>query len=439
VFVEDDCSVNHLPFLLQPSSCQVWVQAIARALYQAGYGSIQFFIPLIFVNQVGLSATAVGIGIGSGSLAGFVGHFLGGYLADSRTYGRKRTLLFSAVLSIMAALILAVTQNLPHLAIANLIMGLSAGCYWTAADAAVIDVTAPTQRHKAFAVLVLADSLGAGFGIWGGGILLSQANQSQTLFFVDSFILLMFLVLIQVAIPETRQDNPEHSDTLQKFVVALNDRSLRLFVLVNILFTTYVAVVSSVLPLYFTNVVAASVSDATTEAGASLSRVTNLFTWCYVGFGAVLQLPLAQVLGSLLKVQVLMISMLLWGGGFFLVWATGMVASTQLIYIIIAALCVLSIASAIYKPFAPAVIAELAPESLRGVYLAISYQCWSVGYFIGPVLGGWAMDQSRMIAHHSCIVAAISTICGLIILRVLSQSQFSTPSAPVIEDTVSVT
>jgi len=44
-----------------------------------------------------------------------------------------------------------------------------------------------------------------------------------------------------------------------------------------------------------------------------------------------------------------------------------------------------------------------------------------------------------MIAHHSWIVAAISTICGLIILRVLSQSQFSTPSAPVIEDTVSVT
>jgi predicted MFS family arabinose efflux permease len=52
------------------------------------------------------------------------------------------------VLSISAALLLALTQNLPLLVIANLIMGLSAGCYWTAADAAVIDVTAPTQRHK---------------------------------------------------------------------------------------------------------------------------------------------------------------------------------------------------------------------------------------------------------------------------------------------------
>ncbi|MBD0345439.1 MAG: MFS transporter, partial [Coleofasciculus sp. Co-bin14] len=75
--------MEHLPFLLQPASRQVWVQAIARSLYQAGYGSIQFFIPLIFVNQVGLSATTVGIGIGTGSLAGIVGHILGGYLADS--------------------------------------------------------------------------------------------------------------------------------------------------------------------------------------------------------------------------------------------------------------------------------------------------------------------------------------------------------------------
>jgi len=430
--LENDSSVNHLPSLLQPSSRQVWVQAVGRALYQAGYGSIQFFIPLIFVNQVGLSATTVGIGIGSGSLAGLVGHFLGGYLADSQAYGRKRTLLFSAGLSILAAFVLTLAQNLPLLVIANLIMGLSAGCYWTAADTAVIDVTSSAERHKAFAVLNLADSLGGGFGIWGGGILLSLTNQAQTLFFADSFILLIFLVLIQGASVETRQDNLEQSDSLQGFGVALKDRSLRLFVLVNIMFTTCIALVNSVLPLYFTNIVAARAL----ETGASVGSVANLFTWCYVGFGAVLQLPLAQVLGSFLKIQVLMISMLLWGIGFFLVWATGMVASLQLICLI-AALCVLSVATAIYKPFAPSFVAELAPKSLRAVYLAISYQCWSLGYFIGPVLGGWAMDQSRTIALYFWIVPAIGTVCGFILLHVLGQSRFSS-STPATEDTASV-
>jgi len=65
--------------------------------------------------------------MGSGSLAGVLGHFLGGYLADSPTYGRKLTLLFSAGLSILAAVVLALTQTLPMLILVNLIVGLSSG------------------------------------------------------------------------------------------------------------------------------------------------------------------------------------------------------------------------------------------------------------------------------------------------------------------------
>ncbi len=427
--------MEHLPFLLQPASRQVWVQAIGRSLYQAGYGSIQFFIPLIFVNQVGLSATAVGIGIGSGSLAGIVGHFLGGYLADSPAYGRKRALLFSAGLAILAAIALALNQSLPMLIVANLLMGLSAGCYWTAADAAVIDVTISEHRHKAFAILVLADSLGGGLGIWGGGVLLSLAHQAQTLFLIGSLILVVFLVWILITVTEMRQERPEHSDTLKGFVVAFRDRSLLLFVLVNVLFTTYIALVSSTLPLYFTTILSIS-PEATPASGTSIVSIANLYTWCYVGLGALLQVPIVQVLGSVPKVRVFAISMLLWGTGFILVWVTGTVASMQVVWAI-ASLCILSIAATIYKPFAPVIVAELAPESLRGVYLAISYQCWSIGYFIGPVLGGWAMDQSGAIAGGAWVVAAIGAFFSLFILYFLGQSRGSSSVAP-IEDAASV-
>jgi MFS family permease len=427
--------MKHLPFLLQRASRQVWVQALGRSLYQAGYGSIQFFIPLIFVNQVGLSATTVGIGIGSGSLAGIVGHLLGGYLADSPAYGRKRALLFSAGLSIMAAIALALTQSLPMLVVANLLMGLSAGCYWTAADAAAIDVTPSEYRHKAFGILVLADSLGMVAGIWGGGVLLSLVHEAQILFLTGSLILVVFLVWILIAVTETRQEHPEHSDTLQGFLVALRDRSLILFVVVNVLFTTYIALVNSTLPLYFTNVVSIS-PEATPSSGSSIGSIANLYTWCYVGLGALLQVPIVQVLGSVPKVRVLGISMVLWGSGFILVWVSGTLASMQLVWAI-ASLSVLSVATTIYKPFAPAIVAELAPESLRGAYLAISYQCWSIGYFIGPVLGGWAIDRSRASARGLWVVAAIGAFFSLFILYFLSQSQGSKSVTP-IEDTASV-
>jgi hypothetical protein len=50
---------------------------MGRLLSQIGSGFTLFYAPIFFVNQVGLSATAVGIGLGSGSISGVVGRFLG--------------------------------------------------------------------------------------------------------------------------------------------------------------------------------------------------------------------------------------------------------------------------------------------------------------------------------------------------------------------------
>ena len=420
--METESRANALTDAEQPTNRQVWVQAGGRSLYQVGYGIIQFYVPLIFVNQVGLSAAAVGIGVGSGSIAGVFGHLLGGYLADSPAYGRKRALLFSAGLSTVAALFLMQTRTLPMLILANLLLGLSAGCYWTAADASVIDVTTPERRHKAFAILVLADSLGGGVGVFGGSLLLAWAPQPQWLFLSTSLIFLAFLALIQLAVVETRQEHNVQPPPLQGFATALMDKALLLFVSVNILFTTYIALVGSTLPLYFTNVMRSPSLEAASGSGlgTTVVSVASVFTWCYVGIGAALQWSIVQWLSSVSRVRVLMLSLLLWTAGFLLVWATGTVPSLYLVTMIVA-FGLLSIASAVYRPFAPAIVAALAPDSLRAIYLAISYQCWSIGYFIGPVLGGWAIDQPKPMAHQFWLVVALSPLIGLIVLRFLGQ------------------
>jgi len=94
-------------------------------------------------------------------------------------------------------------------------------------------------------------------------------------------------------------------------------------------------------------------------------NVASLFTWCYIGFGAVLQVPLVQVLRSWLSVPVLRYRCC-YGNGFLLVWAAGIASSAKILWMM-AAFSVLSVATAIYKPFA-VIIAELAPDSLRGVW-----------------------------------------------------------------------
>ena len=50
-----------------------------------------------------------------------------------------------------------------------------------------------------------------------------------------------------------------------------------------------------------------------------------------------------------------------------------------------------------YTPISSALVVALAPETLRGVYLAVNSMCWAFGYLIAPPLGGWALDPGARV------------------------------------------
>jgi MFS family permease len=119
-------------------------------------------------------------------------------------------------------------------------------------------------------------------------------------------------------------------------------------------------------------------------------------------------------------VQALICSALLWSVGFLLIWITGIAPASHLLWAILG-LSVMAIATAAYNPSASALVVDLAPESLRGVYLSINSLCWAVGYFIGPTVGGWAMDHTRWIAQTFWVSSALSVLLGIAILLYLGK------------------
>lgn len=390
---------------------QVWILALGRLLSQLGTGFTLFYASIFFVNQVGLSATAVGIGLGSSSISGVIGRFLGGSFADSKFWGRRRTLLLALVISALASLILALTYDFPIFIVGNLLMGLGVGLYWPATEAAVADLSTIEQRNEAFAITRLADNLGMGLGVVFGGALIAATGNYRALFIIDAISFLVFLGVVYWAIPETRQFEQDHSQrAMAGWAVAFGDRKLMIYVLVNILFTTYLSQVNSTMPLYFTNFV---------SSGFSPNTLSALFAW-HVMLAALCQLPVARFLNRFSRPRALIFSMLLWAVGFVLIWVTGVAATSQIMWAILA-LGVLAIATVAYTPSASELVVDLAPESLRGVYLSINSQCWAIGYFIGPPLGGWVLDQSATIVHNFWLVAAASTSIGILILQHLSR------------------
>jgi MFS family permease len=395
----------------------VWILAFGRLLSEIGTGFVLFYASIFFVNQVGISATLVGIGIGSGQISGVFGRFFGGVFTDSQAWGRRRTLLLSAAVSVVADVVLALTYDFPTLLLGNLILGLGVGLYWPATEAVIADITTPQERNEAFAITRVADSLGLGIGVVLGGLIISTAANYRLLFVADGISFLVFFAVIYFAVQESYRFEEETTprNLFQGWGVALRDRAFLVFLSINVLFTTYISQVQSTLPLYFRNYVYAGGE----ELGFSPQIISALFTW-HITFAAIMQLPMARFLNRFRRAQALTFSFSLWLVGFILIWVAGSTQESPLVIAIIT-LGILSLGLNSYTPSASSLVADIAPASLRGVYLSLNSQCWAVGFFIGPPIGGWALDQSRVITDQFWLVVAATAIIGMLGLRYLNR------------------
>lgn len=391
-------------------SFQVWLIFIGRLLSQTGTGFTLFYASLFFVNQVGLTATQVGLGLGIMAFAGVFGRILGGSMADG-AWGRRSTLILSLAISTLGSFGFALSYDFWSFALANMAAGLGQGLYWPPAEAIVADLTTREQRNEAYALNRLGDNLGLSLGVAMASTLVALTGAYRLLFVIDGVTFLIFLAVLWFFIRETRATCPAAEPVLAGWKTALRDRSLLVFGLSNILFTTYVAQLSSSMPLYFRNGV-----------GIPEVQIGILFA-LHGALIALLQMPVARWLNRRTRIQGLQGSALMWGVGFLLVWLSGLAAElgAPAPAVAVLALAVLSLALVSYNPSASALVADLAPDHLRGVYLSVNSLCWAAGFAFGPMIGGMALDLPQPWASGLWIfwVITVSWVWG--ILRFLNR------------------
>ena len=385
---------------------------MGRLLSQMGTGFTLYFLQIFFVNQVGLTATSVGFAISSASVSGIVGRILGGSMTDSRWWGRRRTLLLSLSISAIAAILIAIANSFWTLILGNLVMGLGVGLYWPSTEAIVADLSEGKHRQDAFTITRFADSAGVGLGVILGGGWIAVTKAYRTLFIIDAASFILFLGVVYFTIAETSHPQTRDHNGLQGWGMALRDRRLLTYIVANILITTYLAQIHSTMPLYFKNF-------AQQGLGFPEVVITGLFTW-HLGASVISQLPIARYLRRWSYPQGLMISVGFWGIGFLAIGLIGVVSQGALVWAIVG-LGILAIATVAYMPIASALVADLAPAEVRGVYLSINSLCWAVGYFIGPALGGIALDQKRPWIDFYWLGLALSISLALVILQYLQK------------------
>ncbi len=327
--------------------------------------------------------------------------------------------MLAAIISAVASFVLAATHDFTGLVAGNLLMGFGVGLYWPPTETMVADLTEGEQRQEAFALTRLADNLGLQVGIIFGGLLIALTGNYRSLFIIDGISFLVLFAVVAIAVAETYKP-PNPADRGQKnlqngWMVALRDRTLLIYAVVNTLFTLYISQIQTTMPLYFSKFV----SVGTSGTGFSTATITVLFAFSTF-LTVALQMPVVKALRRFSFPKALMVSALLWGIGFIAIGLTGMAATGNL-FLAVLGLSFLSVATVAYTPFASALVVDLAPESLRGVYLAVNSQCWAIGYLIGPPLGGLALDRGKWAADNFWLGLALSVGVAIVILQKLDR------------------
>lgn len=410
---------------------QISTLVAGRLLSGIGSGLTLFYASIFFASdRFGITKTAVGFVVGSAAISGVLGRFLSGLMTDSPIWGRRRTLLISALVSTAGSFVLATAWDFPTLVAGNLLAGFGVGLYWPAIEAAISDLTETKNRQEAYAVNRLADSIGLGLGIILGGAVIAMTGAYRALFIADGISFSIFFAIIYRGISDDRI--PAKTEIKREITeeiieartepvengwrVVLSDRPFLIYIAANIAFTTYISQVNTTMPLYFSEFV---------SGGLAPEIISAIFTWHLV-LCIVFQLPVAQSLRRFSHPRALIFSALFWGAGFLPIALAGLLPIGQLAWILLGS-GILAIATVSYTPSASSLVAELAPPSLRGLYHSLNGQCWAAGFFIGPILGGWVLDRPRPLADALWPGLSLSVGATILILllfeRILSKNR----------------
>jgi len=394
---------------------EIWILAAGQLLLFIGQGFTLVYTSIYFVNQLGFSATEVGLALSSGGISGTLGRFWAGNAIESQRFGRRGTLLLAAIVAALACFCLAFATTFPWLIGGNLLMGLGLSLYWPATQAATTDLTAADDRTEAFALTRLMDNLGLGLGALLAGQYIAMSGSYQALFMGKGVAYLLFGLVIYVAIAETRSPQTQPRNLAQDWWLALRDRTLVIYLIANLFFTTYSAQLSSTLPLYLVNFV----PHGNSQTGFSEQWISYFFA-LHALLKIVLQLPVTRKVKPISHGTVLLMSLFLWSGGFLLLWIVG-VTPTDALWFAIAAFTTIAIAEVLYSPAAAALVGDIAPIRLRGIYFSLESECWAIGFLIGPALGGWALDRPQTVGTNFWLILILAGGVAAAILMWLKQ------------------
>jgi len=399
--------------VISPNSLQIsknwWIQfpyhlrLITKIRFFAAFGAggVIYLTSLIF-NNLGLSATDIGLGFTVSAIVGTVTRFFtGNYL--NKTGKIQFPIITSSIISIAASLCLIFSRDTFLYIIGQSFVGAAAGIYWPAAEFGVPYFCHPIETRKAYSLVRSSEALGIFLGVFLGGYM-TNFLYSKSIFINDIFCMLVITFLIS----RNSSSIKKNLENFQKKLYPINKGQLKwnknssIIILSILLITTSLALIQVTLPLDLVKggVYRNALSKEITSLVISMQLILLLF----------LQWPVGSWISNKGRLFGLKFSLINFSFASFLLFISSYLNITAF-YLISFSLILVSLGTASFLPTSTDVVFRIAPSNKKGFALALLSQCFAMGYFFGPFISGRILD---LFGYASVIWLSISFACFMI-------------------------
>jgi MFS family permease len=354
-----------------------WVLVTATFIDRVG-GTLVFpFFALYVTHKFNVGMTEAGVLLAIFSVTGLTGSMVGGALTDK--FGRRGIVLFGLVFSALSSLAMGFVNDLPVFYGLAVVVGLLSNVGGPARQAMVADILPEEKQAEGFGVLRVAANIAWMIGPTIGGFLASRSY--LLLFVLDAVASVTTALIVYRLVPETRPEGPEGQpqqtllQTVSGYRLVLADKVYAAFLVTSMLMLIGYQQIYSTLSVFLRDV-----HGIPTQAYGLLMSMNA---------GSVVLLQFWVTRKTRRYRPMLMMAA---GAALYLVGLTmyGFVSAYALFLI---AMLIITLGEMIVMPTGQALVAQLAPEHMRGRYMAVFGLSWTIPATVGPWAAGVILDN----------------------------------------------
>lgn len=379
----------------------VWLLQVGGVMNSFGNGVVLPFLVIYLHDVRGFGLGVSGVIVSVSAAAQLCAGVFAGPLVDR--FGAKRVLGGGLVLQSVGIGLLPLVRTPWQAFLLIAIEGAGSAGFWPSQSTLLARLTPAHRRHAAFAQQRVTMNLGIGIGGLVGGLIAHVSNPTTftVLFVVDAATFLAYVgVLALISDPGAEDAETEAKASYREVV---RDRLFRRLWTLNFLFVAAGYSLFNLVPPF-----------ARDHAGVT-ERQIGFFFFVNTAVIVVVQLPISRAIEGRRRMRALALMPCLWAlawlmldGGAYWLGATGAFV------VITIALAIFGVGECFHGPAHQALVAEIAPDHLRGRYFAVHSLSWGLAGTVGPAVGGfilaWRPFALWPLAAGVCLVAAAGAL-----------------------------